>query len=108
MLAAIADVLQANLREYDLCGRWGGEEFLILLPETTLEGGLAVAEKLRAAVATCEPGGIMRPEIEVSLSVGVTLYDADEPIETSISRADGALYEAKTAGRNRCVAARAA
>jgi len=108
VLAAIADVLQANLREYDLCGRWGGEEFLILLPETTLEGGLAVAEKLRAAVATCEPGGIMRPEIEVSLSVGVTLYDADEPIETSISRADGALYEAKTAGRNRCVAARAA
>ena len=108
VLAAIADVLQSRLRDYDLCGRWGGEEFLILLPETTVEGGLVVAEKLRAAVADCQPGGLMRPEIQVSLSVGVAGYDPAEPIEVSISRADGALYEAKTAGRNRCVAAVAA
>ena len=108
VLAAIADVLQANLRDYDLCGRWGGEEFLILLPETNLEGGLAVAEKLRGAVAASRPGGRARPEIEVSLSVGVATYDPDESIEVSIGRADGALYQAKVAGRNRCVAAIAA
>lgn len=108
VLGVIADVLQANLREYDLCGRWGGEEFLIILPETALDGGLAVAEKLRVAVAGCRAGGPVHPEIEVSLSVGIAEYDPDMPIEVSISRADRALYEAKTGGRNRCVTAKAA
>ncbi|MFN4089701.1 MAG: diguanylate cyclase [Alphaproteobacteria bacterium] len=108
VLASLAELLQAQLREYDLCGRWGGEEFLILLPETPIEGGMIVAEKLRVAVAEARPGGERRPDMRVSLSVGVALHDTDQPVEHTIQRADAALYAAKIGGRNRCVSSRAA
>jgi len=103
VLASVADVVQAQLRDQDLCSRWGGEEFLFLLPETPIGKGMVVAERLREAVAACRPAGADYPELAVSLSIGVAGWDPGMPIESSIQRADRALYEAKAAGRNRCM-----
>lgn len=91
-----------NLRRSDLFGRLGGEEFAAVLPETTLSQAMAVAEKLRAAVAAhrlpLPAGGFLT----VTTSVGVaTLRADDEAIYDALNRADRRLYEAKQAGRNR-------
>jgi diguanylate cyclase (GGDEF)-like protein len=85
----------------DIIGRFGGEEFLILLSETPLQAAAETAERLRQqieqqAVATAPEG------VAVTASIGVTEYLAGEPIEAALSRADRALYRAKAAGRN-CV-----
>ena len=99
VLAAVGEALRSTVRESDFAGRYGGEEFLILLPDTDLASGLAVAEKLRASVATIEVSGVDRP---ITASVGVATLPAhghDTP--TLLRSADRALYSAKAAGRNR-------
>jgi diguanylate cyclase (GGDEF)-like protein len=96
VLRTIADRLSSTLRVEDVGGRWGGEEFLFLLPMTDMEGALVVGERLRSRVA-CEP--VVLPsglELDVRISVGVAAgTDAD-----LLARADAALYRAKAAGRN--------
>jgi diguanylate cyclase (GGDEF)-like protein len=77
--------------------RWGGEEFLLLCPETNVAHAMPMLEKLRAALATQEwPHGL-----RVTSSFGVTSLTPDEDIGAAIKRADGALYLAKANGRNR-------
>ncbi len=89
--------VSALLRRPDLLARFGGEEFVILLPETGLEEAKAVAQRILAQVAEPVPG---LPAITVS--IGVTVNDPDETqIDTLLARADRALYQAKEAGRNR-------
>jgi two-component system, cell cycle response regulator len=96
--------LKRNIRGVDLACRFGGEEFVVLMPDTDFRQAEAVAERVREAVA--ERGfevGTSRP-LTVTVSVGVTLHEslADTP-ETLIKRADVALYRAKREGRNRVV-----
>ena len=80
-----------------MVGRWGGEEFLILCPETRIDGGLLVAERLRAATQDCP-----MPEAgRVTRSAGVAEYRSGDCEESLLARADAALYRAKSAGRNR-------
>ena len=99
VLGRIADILRSTLREADFAVRWGGEEFLLVLPGCTAVEGLSVAEKLRAAVAQAQPEP-ENPALRVTISVGVAeLADGETP-EQSINRADKALYAAKQAGRN--------
>jgi diguanylate cyclase (GGDEF)-like protein len=99
-LAAASAVLRFALRSSDLAGRYGGEEFLILLPDTSLEGALTVAEKLRADIALVEVPGVDRT---ITASFGVASFPADAPDGTALVRtADRALYAAKASGRN-CV-----
>ncbi len=100
-LRAVAEILAQQVRVGDIIGRFGGEEFLILLSETPLQAAAETAERLRQqieqqAVATAPEG------VAVTASIGVTEYLAGEPIEAALSRADRALYRAKAAGRN-CV-----
>jgi diguanylate cyclase (GGDEF)-like protein len=91
--------VQATLRASDFVGRYGGEEFVILLPNTPREEGRTVAEKIRAAVATLHVPGVTLP-ITASLGLAVMPDDAGE--STSLIReADRALYAAKAKGRNR-------
>jgi diguanylate cyclase (GGDEF)-like protein len=98
-LAAVGSVLAAGLRASDFAGRYGGEEFLILLPDTDSEGALNTAEKLRAAVQTVEVAQVDR---EITASLGVATYPTDAlDSDTLIRMADRALYSAKGAGRNR-------
>jgi len=101
VLQAISSRLKSMLRAYDVIGRYGGEEFLVVLPATNLAEGMRVAERLRAGVCD-QPvrcGGL---ELQVSISIGVAVtLDADEPIPQLLSRADQGMYKAKESGRNR-------
>jgi diguanylate cyclase (GGDEF)-like protein len=103
-LAMLAEVCRNELREVDLLGRYGGEEFVALLPETDLDGGRQAAERLRRAVAKSGHGHDHGPTtITISLGVAV-LADSDETLAALIDRADRAMYLAKRTGRNRvCV-----
>jgi diguanylate cyclase (GGDEF)-like protein len=99
VLAALGTILQATVRTSDFVGRYGGEEFVILLPDTGREEGEAVAEKIRAAVATITVSGVTRP-ITASIGLAILPDDAGDSI-TLLRNADRALYTAKANGRNR-------
>lgn len=99
VLAAVGVALQTTIRDSDFAGRWGGEEFLILLPEVSREGALVAAEKIRKAVGRVKIVGV---ESAITASLGVALLPADGLDATTLRRnADRALYAAKAAGRNR-------
>jgi two-component system, cell cycle response regulator len=98
-LKAVAGVLESRLRDIDIAGRWGGDEFLVILPATGQGAALRVAEDLVAGVAALEG----KP-LPVTLSVGCAEWQEDDPSEL-LERADRAMYEAKRGGRNRVVVA---
>jgi diguanylate cyclase (GGDEF)-like protein len=88
------------LRPADVLARWGGEEFLVLLPDTAAAQALAVIDCLRRQVEG-EHWQQLAPGLAVTFSAGVAAHAADEAIERTLERADGALYRAKQLGRNR-------
>lgn len=99
VLAATGEVLRAALRDSDFGGRYGGEEFLVLLPVTEHAGALALAEKLRAGIAALE---LSQPDLKVTASFGIATYPLDAlDADALVRMADRALYAAKSAGRNR-------
>ena len=101
VLAALAHGVGARLRPGDVLGRVGGEEFLVLLPHTDLATATALAEELRAHVAS-QPLGLDGLAQAITVSIGVAVRDAtDGDADALIRRADHSLYEAKRAGRNR-------
>jgi diguanylate cyclase (GGDEF)-like protein len=110
VLQRVAHELRNLLRETDFIGRYGGEEFLMVLPETTLEGAARLAEKVRQRIATLEvPSESGRP-VGVTLSIGVSSRDVVRDDDRAraralIAAADEALYAAKNNGRNRVEAA---
>lgn len=106
-LVAFARQVAGALRDRDLFGRQGGEEFVVLLPETTLEDGLVTAERLRRLTAET-PVDIGEDSLAVTVSIGVAASTAEEPLSLArlLHLADGALYRAKAEGRDRVVAAR--
>ncbi len=103
VLRKLSEVCVQTLRESDILGRLGGEEFAILLPETPGAHALDAAERLRATLADAEVQVPTRPVMHFTVSIGVTTrLDADTVVDDLLKRADGALYEAKRAGRD-CV-----
>lgn len=103
MLCGIVATCRLYLRKVDLLERWGGDEFVILLPNTDQAGGLFVAEKLRRAVAELSlPSGNASGHAFTTISVGCALWLLGEEREVVLRRADHALYQAKERGRN-CV-----
>jgi diguanylate cyclase (GGDEF)-like protein len=99
VLALVGEVLTGSLRASDFAGRYGGEEFLMLLPDTDDEGGLDVAEKVRAAIEKIDVPQVDRA---ITASLGVATYPTDAlDSDTLVRMADRALYAAKGAGRNR-------
>lgn len=97
VLQAFATTTRKHLRDSDILARWGGEEFIILIPQTNLEKTRAIAEKLQA-----ETGKISLPPIGCFTgSFGVTVFCGDDTVESFIKRADDALYLAKRNGRNK-------
>ena len=99
VLVSVATILQNSIRETDTVGRWGGEEFLIILPQTGHEQALEVAEKIRQLISSAQFAIVGR----LTASVGVTRYSTEESEEQILARADAALYEAKKTGKNRVV-----
>jgi diguanylate cyclase (GGDEF)-like protein len=99
---ALRSVARAcRLRDIDVLARWGGEEFVAILPGTDQEGAFIVAERLRSAVSEAEVE-VGSTNVTVTASFGVTqVWPHDKAIDEALARADGALYDAKKAGRNR-------
>jgi len=107
VLRAFAEVLRETLRESDVAGRWGGEEFLLLLPGADEEGAAQLAERVRIRLARRTIASA--PDLRVTASFGVAEYAGESNTEQLVEAADGALYTAKRAGRDRVErAARAA
>jgi len=102
ILKAVADKLQGTLRQSDLVARYGGDEFIVLLPDTPESGGVAAAEKIRRAIAKARPAGV-----PITVSVGVAEETMKDDIETAFSMliryAEGNLIVAKTKGKNQVV-----
>lgn len=103
VLCAVARVLGDRLRATDKLGRWGGEEFLAILPNTDQEGGWTLAEELRQALADMAP--VVEGTNTVTISAGLAILAAGETPEDFLKRADDALYRAKEEGRNRVLSA---
>jgi diguanylate cyclase (GGDEF)-like protein len=99
VLAAVGATLRATLRPDDFPSRWGGEEFLLLLPDTGPDGARAAAELVRAAVGSIRVVAVTR-KITASLGVAALPVHAIDPAGL-VRNADRALYAAKAAGRNR-------
>jgi diguanylate cyclase (GGDEF)-like protein len=99
-LKVFADTARGVLRDHDVLGRLGGEEFALALPGTALEGALEAAERLRVAVLDA-PVISRSPGYRVTVSIGVVTIGAGEELAAALARADHALYAAKTGGRNR-------
>lgn len=97
LLKAIAKIAEQCVRSTDVVGRWGGEEFMIICPETTLADTLAIAEKLRRRISDCR----FEEVGQKTASFGVGLYQKNHVLATVIARLDEALYQAKNSGKNR-------
>jgi len=101
VLKTFAEALRSSVREIDLAGRWGGEEFALLLPGTNLEGGRELAERVRRRLTRKK---ILAPDgerIRVTASFGVAAFPELVSQDQLVAAADGALYEAKRTGKNR-------
>jgi diguanylate cyclase (GGDEF)-like protein len=96
VLADVAALIVRNLRRTDHVGRWGGDEFLVLLVDADLRRAQEIAERIRTATERRVPADGARP----TLSIGVHCYRAGQSIEQVLACADEALYQAKYAGRN--------
>jgi diguanylate cyclase (GGDEF)-like protein len=106
VLTFIGQLLSRTLRTSDVAGRWGGEEFLCILPNTDATGAIVVAERLRAELQKCAVSGPSGP-VQVTASFGIAMVKGPEcrsSLEDLLKRADTALYAAKEQGRNRVVA----
>lgn len=107
VLKTIARVIKMQLRDYDIAGRYGGEEFSIILPYTKLSEAQMVAERLRKAVEKTKidiskvNSDVTEKNIGVTISLGVAEYSTDDDENTLLQKADKALYKAKENGRNR-------
>ncbi len=100
ILRKISDVILANIRVNDTFARWGGEEFILLLPESEMETSYRTAEKLRKLISTVN----FQVNEPVTVSVGVAAWaGGDQSIDSVIDLADQALYQAKNCGRNQVI-----
>jgi diguanylate cyclase (GGDEF)-like protein len=102
VLRETADLLRAQLRDVDTIARWGGEEFIFLLPETSLDGGAVLAEKLRAVLEGTKFNydGII---LSLTITLGVAQFRKGLDLDGCLALADAALYKGKQEGRNRIV-----
>ena len=105
VLRGVARIIKSALRESDIPARYGGEEFAVLLPYTHIEEAQIVGERLRKAVESSsiaiDVEGVDTKEIQVTISMGLAEFNKTETGEELFERADKALYEAKTSGRNK-------
>lgn len=100
VLRSTAQVITAGLRNADQVARWGGEEFLIMFPDTDCHSARLVLERIRQALSRTEVSHTV-PGLRVTFSSGITCYATGELMAETVDRADQALYRAKAAGRNR-------
>jgi diguanylate cyclase (GGDEF)-like protein len=98
----VADILRRSVRVFDVCARYGGDEFAVVMPGSRLQSAAAVAERIRLRIADRQPPRSHEPDVTVS--IGVAELQSGDHARDVIDRADRAMYEAKRAGKNRVVA----
>jgi len=107
VLKEVSKIIRKEIREYDIASRYGGEEFSIILPHTTIDEAYLVANRLRKEVEkkkiSIEEYKVHKKNISITLSIGINAFDKHKPSELLYQDADKALYEAKKRGRNRVV-----
>lgn len=101
VLIEISKIVLLNVREHDLVVRWGGEEFLVLLPNTKLEGAVSVAQKIKEVIYSTQ---LSSKKLNITSSFGVSTLRKDDLEKDIIARADKALYDAKETGKNKVIA----
>jgi len=99
VLKQLADIISAQIRESDIAARWGGEEFMLILPETNLVQAEVIAEKLRLAIMQAT----IDDTIQLTCSIGVTEFQLKDSRDDLFQRLDRALYQAKEKGRNQVI-----
>ncbi len=97
VLRAVSDLVRQSIRTTDIVARWGGEEFMVLMPHSDLQGAKCAAEKLRSAIAAHRFDKVG----PLTASFGVAAFEAQDDVNTLLKRVDDALYRAKEQGRNR-------
>jgi diguanylate cyclase (GGDEF)-like protein len=102
VLSSVSRGLEKVLRSQDILARWGGEEFICLLPETGVEGAKSAAEKIRISIKR-QRHACIDDDVPITVTAGVCVYDGSCAIEECIRRADDALYKGKIQGRNQVV-----
>lgn len=104
LLRSFASLMKGIVRTADIAGRYGGEEFFVVLPNTSSKGAALIAERIRKAMEDLKiPVGSGQPSAGRTVSIGVAEFSAGDSVEKLITIADGALYRAKKSGRNRVV-----
>jgi diguanylate cyclase (GGDEF)-like protein len=104
VLVRISQIIRSCLRKLDTAYRYGGEEFTVILPETTSEEARTVAERIRKAVKVEKFDPETENDITITISIGVTQYSPEEELSAFIQRADKAMYSSKQNGRNKVTA----
>ena len=99
-LKEMANIIRNLIRKSDLCGRFGGEEFLVILPNTKIAGALKLANRIKDAIEN-HSFKFKNREIKFTISIGITAVGINDDYNSLMSRVDEALYEAKNKGRNR-------
>lgn len=102
VLRTFANVTKRTLRFGDMFSRWGGEEFLLMLPDTSVSQGIECLNRIRAVLAATSFDAIA-PGLGVTISAGVTDLHPDDTLEVAVERADQAMYRAKQSGRNQVI-----
>jgi diguanylate cyclase (GGDEF)-like protein len=102
-LQAMADLIRRQLREYDNVFRYGGEEFVLVMPDTSASQAMKIAERLRATVEDSKITTSHHEPLDITVSIGVEQFQAGMDLDTLLIHADKALYDAKESGRNCCV-----
>jgi diguanylate cyclase (GGDEF)-like protein/PAS domain S-box-containing protein len=102
VIITVSEILRSSVRAQDRAARWGGEEFLIFLPETHLDGATVLAEKLRSLVAeyVFEKDGL---SARATMTFGISVYEEEQALDQLIGKADKALYAGKAKGKNTVV-----
>ena len=104
VLKHVSDLFKASIREQDGVARWGGEEFLFVLPDTEESNAVVLAEKVRETLAT-SPVEIQQKNVVITASFGVAQIDFEQGLDKALTLADKALYKAKEKGRNKVLSA---
>jgi diguanylate cyclase (GGDEF)-like protein len=101
VLRTFSNLIRSSVRRHDIIGRWEGEQFLMILPETDLQGGQIISEKIRKKIAT-NPVSYKDMNIYITVTIGLTIYNKSAEIDLCIGKAEKALETGKKRGKN-CV-----
>src|SRR5206468_2814887 len=100
ILRDVGDILRRSVRVFDVCARFGGEEFVIIMPGSSSENAMRIAERIRERIEHYRPADGVLAVTRVTVSVGLAVSLPESTVGQLLERADQALYEAKRAGKN--------